>query len=81
MVCLITFSGNAWAAIFTVGTGAGCTHGTIQSALNAAAASAGADTVRLTRSLTYEPTPQCAGHWGSEWCEQRGCGELCGVFC
>ena len=52
---LIMFSGNAWAAIFTVGTGAGCSHGTIQSALNAAAASAGADTVRLTRSLTYEP--------------------------
>jgi len=53
--CLIAFSCDSWAAIFTVGTGAGCTHGTIQSALNAAAAAPGADTVRLTRSLTYEP--------------------------
>jgi hypothetical protein len=44
---------HAYAAIFTVGTGAGCSHGTIQSALNAAEASPGADTVRLTRSLTY----------------------------
>ena len=46
---------QAQAAIFTVGSGAGCSHGTIQSALNAAEASPGADTVRLTRSLTYEP--------------------------
>lgn len=45
----------AQAAIYTVGSGAGCTHGTIQSAIDAANASAGADTVRLTRSLTYEP--------------------------
>ena len=52
---LIAFSGSAWAAIFTVGNGAGCSHGTIQSALNAAAATAGGDTVRLTRSLTYQP--------------------------
>lgn len=50
---------SADAAIFTVGTPSGpgqpCTHGTIQSAINAAESSAGADTVRLTRSLTYEP--------------------------
>jgi len=46
---------DASAAIYTVGNGAGCTHGTIQSAINAADSSAGADTVRLTRSLTYEP--------------------------
>lgn len=49
----------AHAAIFTVGTpsGAGqpCTHGTIQAAINAANSSAGADTIRLTRTLTYEP--------------------------
>ena len=48
----------AQAAVFTVGSpvGAGqCSHGTIQSAFNAAESSAGADTVRLTRSLTYEP--------------------------
>ncbi len=45
----------AHAAIFTVGSGAGCSHGTIQSAINAAEASPGADTIRLTRSLSYEP--------------------------
>lgn len=49
----------ASAAVFTVGTpsGAGqpCTHGTIQSAIDAANNSAGADTIRLTRSLTYQP--------------------------
>ena len=49
------FGGSAQAAIYTVGNGAGCTHGTIQSAINAANNSAGADTVRLTHSLTYEP--------------------------
>jgi predicted outer membrane repeat protein len=44
----------AVAAIFTVGaTGSGCTHNTIQDAINAAEASAGADTVRITRSLSY----------------------------
>ena len=46
------------AAIFTVGSPVGsgqCTHGTIQSAINAAEASPGLDTIRLTRSLTYEP--------------------------
>ncbi len=53
--CCAVASGDALAAIFTVGSGAGCSHGTIQSALNAAAAAPGADTVRLTRSLTYEP--------------------------
>ena len=44
----------AVAAIFTVGaTGSGCTHNTIQDAINAAEANAGADTVRITRSLSY----------------------------
>ncbi|HQX33849.1 MAG TPA: hypothetical protein PK817_09770 [Dokdonella sp.] len=52
---LIAAAGGASAAIFTVGSGAGCSHGTIQSAINAANASPGADTVRLTRSLTYQP--------------------------
>ena len=49
---------SAPAAVFTVGSPVGpgqCTHGTIQSAITAAEASAGADTIRLTRSLTYEP--------------------------
>lgn len=49
----------AEAAVYTVGSpsGAGqpCTHGTIQSAINAANSNPGADTVRLTRSLTYQP--------------------------
>lgn len=49
----------AQAAIFTVGSpsGAGqpCTHGTIQSAIDAANGNPGADTIRLTRSLTYQP--------------------------
>lgn len=48
----------ASAAIFTVGSpvGAGqCTHGTIQAAINAANSNPGFDTIRLTRSLTYEP--------------------------
>jgi hypothetical protein len=49
------FGADAHAAVFSVGTGAGCTHGTIQAAIDAANTSAGADTVRLTRSLTYEP--------------------------
>lgn len=47
------------AAIYTVGSPSGpgqpCTHGTIQSAINAANSNPGADTVRLTRSLTYQP--------------------------
>lgn len=49
---------HACAAVFTVGNPVGpgqCTHGTIQSAFNAAESNPGADTVRLTRSLTYEP--------------------------
>jgi hypothetical protein len=49
----------AGAAIFTVGSPSGsgqpCTHGTIQSAINAANANPGFDTIRLTRSLSYEP--------------------------
>ncbi len=55
LTCLMAHGGSAFAAIFTVGTGAGCTHGTIQSAINAANAAPGADTVRLTRTLTYQP--------------------------
>lgn len=51
----IALCSDASAAVFTVGSGPGCTHGTIQSALNAASAAPGADTVRLTRSLSYEP--------------------------
>ena len=55
LALFIALCSDASAAIFTVGSGPGCTHGTIQSALNAASAAPGADTVRLTRSLTYQP--------------------------
>lgn len=54
-VLATVFGVNTRAAIFTVGNGNGCTHGTIQAAINAANNSAGGDTIRLTRSLTYEP--------------------------
>lgn len=51
-------SSAAQAAVFTVGAPSGpgqpCTHGAIQTAINAAESSAGADTIRLTRSLSYE---------------------------
>ena len=58
-VLALVAGAGAHAAVFTVGSPAGpgqpCTHGTIQSAINAADSSPGADTVRLTRSLTYQP--------------------------
>lgn len=50
---LLAAARPAAAAIFTVGSGAGCTHATIQAAVDAAAATPGADTIRLTRSQTY----------------------------
>ncbi len=43
----------AHAAVYRVGTGPGCTHNSIQNAINAAEANAGADTVLITRSLFY----------------------------
>lgn len=56
---LMLTAASAEAAVFIVGTPSGsgqpCTHGTIQSAINAANSSPGADVIRLTRSLTYEP--------------------------
>jgi hypothetical protein len=42
------------AAIFTVGpVGTGCTHTNIQAAVNSAAGTAGADTIRIARNATY----------------------------
>lgn len=41
------------AATYRVGGGSGCTHATIQAAVNSAAANPGFDTIRLTRSLAY----------------------------
>ncbi len=55
VVSAMAFGATAHATIYTVGNGAACSHGTIQSALDAAASHAGADEIRLTRSLTYEP--------------------------
>lgn len=44
---------DAQAAIYAVGTGAGCTHATISAAVAAAAANGSADEIRVTRSLAY----------------------------
>jgi len=44
---------DASAATYRVGGGSGCTHATIQAAVNSAAANAGFDTIRITRSLSY----------------------------
>ena len=43
----------ASASIFKVGTGAGCTHSTIQAAVDAANANPGVDHIILTRSVNY----------------------------
>jgi predicted outer membrane repeat protein len=55
-LCLVVSLGVAQpvgAAVFTVGTGPGCTHSSLQAALTASVAAAGADTIRLTRSIAY----------------------------
>jgi len=44
---------DAGAAVYKVGSGAGCTHSTIQAAVDAAAAHDGFDYIRITRSKTY----------------------------
>ncbi|WP_440223140.1 hypothetical protein ACQQ2N_18980 [Dokdonella sp. MW10] len=43
----------ALAAVFTVGTGTGCSHSTFADAITAAENGAGPDTIRLTRSIAY----------------------------
>ncbi len=43
----------AGASTFRVGTGTGCTHSTIQAAVNAADANPGRDSIIITRSLSY----------------------------
>lgn len=50
---LAMFADSAVAATYAVGNGTGCTHATIQSAINAAESNPGADTIRVTRSLGY----------------------------
>ncbi len=41
------------AATYIVGTGSGCTHATVQAAIDAAQANAGPDTVRVTRTQAW----------------------------
>lgn len=41
------------AATYRVGSGGGCTHASIQAAVNTAAGNAGLDTIRITRTLAY----------------------------
>jgi hypothetical protein len=43
----------AHAATFRVGTGAGCTHASVQAAIDAAEGTAETDFIRITRSTTY----------------------------
>jgi len=44
---------EAYASTYTVGRGTGCTHRTIQAAIDAAQANPGPDTIRITRLLPY----------------------------
>ncbi|MEO6076886.1 MAG: hypothetical protein ABIP56_08790, partial [Dokdonella sp.] len=49
----IAVAAPAWASTFRVGTGTGCTHSTIQAAVDAANANPGLDDIVLTRSVNY----------------------------
>ena len=53
LLLMLASAPSAYASIFKVGTGAGCTHSTIQAAVNAANANAGLDHIIITRSLSY----------------------------
>lgn len=54
-VLLAAIAPDAGAAIYRVGAGSSCTHATIQSAIDTAAATPGvADSIRVTRSLAYD---------------------------
>ncbi len=46
-------AGTADAAVFTVGNGTACTHGTVQAAVDAAHATPGADTIRISRTVSW----------------------------
>jgi hypothetical protein len=48
-----TLPAPASSAIYRVGSGSGCTHGTIQAAVEAARVNPGFDYIRITRSRTY----------------------------
>lgn len=49
----LILSGPAAAAVLTVGVGSGCHHATVQAAVNAAQASPGSDTIRISRSQAW----------------------------
>lgn len=50
---LLLLAGSAHAADFRVGDGAGCTHSTIQAAINAAHGNPGPDRIHIARNLTW----------------------------
>lgn len=49
----LSYAVSARAAIYSVGTGAGCSHSTVQDAVDAAASNAGLDVVRVSRSVAH----------------------------
>ena len=53
LLLLLVSAPSAYASVFKVGTGTGCTHSTIQAAVNAANANPGRDSIIITRSLGY----------------------------
>ncbi len=55
LVCFVlaAFGSSTHANIYTVGSGAGCTHGTIQAAIAAAESHAGADAVHIAAGVAY----------------------------
>ncbi len=53
LLALAFATNTAGAAIYTVGSGSGCTHPTFNAAITSAEINPGADTIRLTRSIAY----------------------------
>ncbi len=52
-IAMLLVTPPAGAALYRIGTGAGCTHATIQAAVNAAAASVEADELRISQTQNY----------------------------
>ena len=59
----VLLSANAAGAVFTVGTGSGCTHNSLQSAISAASSNGIDDTIRVTRSLSYTAQALTVGNF------------------
>ena len=53
LVLALGFASGASAETYTVGLGGGCSHATIATALTTAENHPGPDTIRLTRSISY----------------------------